>query len=201
MFEFIKGEIVEKKTTHLVIENNEIAYNIHISLTTYDKITAKGNQTKIFLHLDVKENDLTLYGFYSKLERRVFRSLIKVSGVGPKIAISILSGISISNLVNAIADRDVELLKTVPGIGKKSAQRLIVELKESFETISVKIEKKFKVSEEERNIIKDAQEALISLGYNRTAVQKEIQHFMKNHDIKSSEEIVKTVIKKFYNKK
>ncbi|MEA2104201.1 MAG: Holliday junction branch migration protein RuvA [Candidatus Cloacimonadota bacterium] len=198
MLEFIKGEILEKKSTYITVENNGIGYKINISVNTYDKIPKKGNIGKIFLHLNVGEKDFTLYGFHSIVERSVFESLIKVSGIGSKIAISILSGISISNLLNAISENNVKLLTTVPGIGKKTAQRLIVELKDVFDNFAIPDRKEYQVSKENQGIVTDAQNALISLGYNRNSVIKEIRNFITNNKAYSSEEIVKFVIRKFY---
>jgi len=199
MYDFIIGIIKEKKTTSVVIENNGLGYIVNIPISTYDQIGAIGELCKLFLHLYVRENDLRLFGFYTVEEREIFESLIKVSNIGPKIAISILSGISVKSLIEAVAKQDIELLSSVPGIGKKSSQRIIIELKDSFERL---IEEKVigtEATREERAIITDAENALISLGYNKISVKREIQKFLSKNKPTSSGEIVKTIIRQLYS--
>ncbi len=199
MYDFITGIIKEKKTTSVVIENNGLGYAVNIPISTYDQIGAIGELCKLFLHLYVRENDLRLFGFYTVEEREIFESLIKVSNIGPKIAISILSGISVKSLIEAVAKQDIELLSSVPGIGKKSSQRIIIELKDSFERF---IEEKVigtEATKEERAIITDAENALISLGYNKISVKREIQKFLSKNKPTSSGEIVKTIIRQLYS--
>lgn len=200
MFEYIRGTISEKKTTYVVLDAGGIGYHITIPISTYDMLGDAGTTGRLYIHFHVRENELRLFGFASKDERDVFESLLKVAGIGPKIAISILSGISIKELFEVVARQDVQVLSTVPGIGKKSSERIIVELKDKFEDI---ISGKFidiSSSPEERNFINDAENALISLGYTKTAVIKEIQKYLSSHTPGSAEEIVKNVIKKFYSR-
>lgn len=199
MYDFIKGKIILKKTTLVVVENNDLGYVINIPISTYDQLGNVGDFCRLYLHLYVRENDMKLFGFYSIEEREVFESLIKVSNIGPKIAISILSGISVKNLVEAVANQDVELLSTVPGIGKKSSLRIIIELKDSFERLIGEKIIGIEATREERMIIMDAENALISLGYNRSSVKKEIHKFLSKQKPTSSEEIVKTIIRQLYS--
>ena len=119
MYDFISGKICEKKATKVVLENNEIGYSIIIPISTFDSIGTIGEKCKLFLHYHVRENDIAFFGFHTIEEREIFESLIKISGIGPKIAISILSGISVKDLFLAVTNQDVELLSSVPGIGKK----------------------------------------------------------------------------------
>ncbi len=199
MFEYIKGKITEKKTTYAVIDIQGIGYKINIPITTSEQIGDVGTEVKLFTYLDVKENDLTIYGFHSSLQREVFQSLIKVSGIGAKIAISVLSGLSIENLISSIAEKNVAMLTEIPGVGKKTAQRLIVELKDSFADLSLESKANMKVSDNTKNLIRDSENALISLGYNRRTVKKEIRKYLKNNKPTSSEVIVKNVIKSIHN--
>ncbi|MCD6102308.1 MAG: Holliday junction branch migration protein RuvA [Candidatus Cloacimonetes bacterium] len=199
MYDFITGIIKEKKTTSVVIENNGLGYIVNIPISTYDQIGAIGDPCKLFLHLYVRENDLKLFGFYTVAEREIFESLIKVSNIGPKIAISILSGISVKSLIEAVAKQDIELLSSVPGIGKKSSQRIIIELKDSFERLVEEEVIGAEATKEERAIITDAENALISLGYNKISVKREIQKFLAKNKPTSSGEIVKTIIRQLYS--
>jgi len=125
MYEYISGKIVEKKTTYVVIDANGIGFYITVPISTYDKLGEVGTLGKLYIRFHVRENEQRLFGFATKEERVVFDSLLKVAGIGPKIAISILSGITINDLFDVISRQDVKLLSTVPGIGKKSSERII----------------------------------------------------------------------------
>ncbi len=201
MFEYISGTIVEKKTTNIVLETNGIGYYITIPISTYDKLGELGSVGKLYIHYHVRENEQRLFGFGTKEERVVFNSLLKVAGIGPKIAISILSGISIKDLFDVVASQDVELLSTVPGIGKKSSERIIIELKDSFDDILPGKFIEYTATPEEQNFVNDAEDALISLGYSKSSILKKIQKFMSENTPSSAEDIVKAIIRNFYSKK
>lgn len=200
MFDYIRGRIVEKKTTYVVIETNGIGYYINIPISTYDKLGETGTDGKLFIHFHVRENEQRLFGFATKEERVVFDSLLKVAGIGPKIALSILSGISIKDLFDVVARQDVRLLSTVPGIGKKSSERIIVELKDSFDDLLTHRFIEYTATREEQDFVSDAENALLSLGYSKASVMKEIQKYMRDHKPASAEELVKAVIRTFYSK-
>ncbi len=201
MFEYISGKIVEKKTTYTVVDANGIGYYITIPISTYDKLGEVGSVGKLYIRFHVRENEQRLFGFASKEERIVFDSLLKVAGIGPKIAISILSGITIKDLFDVIARQDVKLLSTVPGIGKKSSERIIIELKDKFDDLLPGKFIEYTATQEEQNFVNDAEDALISLGYSKSSILKKIQKFMSENTPSSAEEIVKAVIKNFYSKK
>jgi Holliday junction DNA helicase RuvA len=198
VYDFIKGKIVEKKATSVVLEVNGIGYTLHIPISTYDKIGKVGDEGKLFIYLYIRDNDLKLFGFATTKERIIFESLLKVSNIGPKIAISILSSISPEDLIEVVSNHDVELLSTLPGIGKKSSERIIVELKDKFESLSETISVKNVRSPEDKKMISDAENALISLGYNKNIVQREIRKFLSMNKPTSSEEIVRAIIKHLY---
>ncbi|HHI88146.1 MAG: Holliday junction branch migration protein RuvA [Candidatus Cloacimonas sp. 4484_140] len=201
MFEYISGTIVEKKTTNIVLETNGIGYYITIPISTYDKLGELGSVSKLYTHFHVRENEQRLFGFATKEERIMFNSLLKVAGIGPKIAISILSGISIKDLFDVVASQDVKLLSTVPGIGKKSSERIIVELKDSFDDTLTSKFIEYTATKEEQSFAQDAEDALLSLGYSKASVLKQIQKYMTDNNPVSAEEIVKAVIRNFYSKK
>jgi len=197
MFEYISGKIVEKKTTSIVLETNGIGYYITIPVSTYDKLGELGSASKLYIHFHVRENEQRLFGFATKEERIVFDSLLKVAGIGPKIAISILSGITIKDLFDVITRQDVKLLSTVPGIGKKSSERIIIELKDKFDDILPGNFIEYTATPEEQNFVNDAEDALISLGYSKANVIKKIQKFMSENTPSSAEDIVKAIIRNF----
>ncbi|MBN2018439.1 MAG: Holliday junction branch migration protein RuvA [Candidatus Cloacimonetes bacterium] len=200
MYDYIVGRIAEKKTTYTVLETNGIGYYINIPISTYDKLGEINSDGKLFIRFHVRENEQRLFGFATKEERIVFDSLLKVAGIGPKIALSILSGISIKDLFDVVARQDVKLLSTVPGIGKKSSERIIVELKDSFDDLFADKFIEYTASTEEQDFVSDAETALISLGYSKPSVIKMIQKYMRDNKPASAEEIVKAVIRQFYSK-
>jgi len=131
MITHIRGKLIEKNPTFVVVESNGIGYLLHISLNTFSKIT---DSEAIFLHthLQVKEDSHTLYGFISKIEREIFRLLISVSGVGPSIARTMLSSMTTDEIQQAIASGNVGVIQSVKGIGAKTAQRVLVDLKDKL---------------------------------------------------------------------
>ena len=130
MFNYIKGEIIEKFENQVIIENNGIGYEFNVSMNTRDMCGIIGDIVKMHTFLSVKEDGISLFGFYSLEEKNLFLNLITVSGVGPKSALQILSGGQLSELNIAISTGDVGYLAKIKGIGKKTAERIVVELKD-----------------------------------------------------------------------
>ena len=131
MITHLKGKLVEKSPTNVVIEVNGIGYWVNISLTTFSQIPDNEN-IKLYTHLQVKEDSHSLYGFYSKKEREIFRLLISVSGVGTSTARTMLSSLDPQQVVEAISSNNVSIIQSVKGIGSKTAQRLIIELRDKI---------------------------------------------------------------------
>ena len=131
MITHLKGKLVEKSPTNVVIEVNGIGYWVNISLTTFSQIPDNEN-IKLYTHLQIKEDSHSLYGFYSKREREIFRLLISVSGVGTSTARTMLSSLDPQQVVEAISSNNVSIVQSVKGIGSKTAQRLIIELRDKI---------------------------------------------------------------------
>ena len=130
MITFLHGKLVEALPTQVIVNVNGVGYEALIPLSSYDKLPAPGQEVKLLTHLVVREDAHTLYGFMSAAERDLFRLLINsVSGIGPKLAITILSGAKVEELAQAIANGDLPRLVTIPGVGRKTAERLVLELK------------------------------------------------------------------------
>lgn len=190
MFEYIKGKVVSIKEDYIVIENNNIGYKIFTSIATISQIK-KDEEIIIYIYFNVREDGVYLYGFYREEELDMFNLLIIVSGVGPKTALGILSTLMPSELKLAIMNRDIKTLTKAPGIGKKTAERIILELKDRVEKIDIRI------NEEDIILMDDSTdiviEALESLGYSSGEVKK----VLVNLDIKdkSEEDIIKLVLK------
>jgi len=161
MIGHIKGFIVSKKPTQVLIDCNGVGYEVDVPMSTFYDLPTVGEQVKLLTHLIVREDAHLLFGFATSEEREVFRQLIKVNGVGAKVALSILSGISLHELVDAIMNQNSNLLVSIPGIGNKTADRLVLELKGKFANIID--DKSIQNTSSETN---DIQNALISLGYS-----------------------------------
>lgn len=189
----LKGRLVEKNPTHVIVDCNGVGYFLHISLHTYEQLTTEELIT-IYTHLSIKEDAHTLYGFVTKLEREIFRLLISVSGVGPSIARTMLSSMNSEEIQQAIASGNVALIQSVKGIGAKTAQRLILDLKD-------KVLKTFEFDENElvaHNTNKDeALSALEVLGFARKISEKVIDKVLKEQPDLSVEEIIKKTLKSF----
>ena len=187
----IRGKLVEKNPTSAVIDCAGVGYLLHISLQTFSALPDNEN-VQLFAHLSVREDAHTLYGFFSKTEREVFKLLISVSGVGPSIARTMLSSMSSEEVQNAIASENVQLIQSVKGIGAKTAQRVIVDLKD-------KILKTFDIDEislKTNNTNKEeALSALEVLGFNRKQSEKVITAILKDSPNETVELLIKKALK------
>ena len=163
MINYIIGKVTEKEENMIVVESNGIGYEIQVSSHTANSIEFDNEYAKILTYMQVKEDGICLYGFISKEEKNIFLKLISVSGIGPKMAIGILSGVTIPELINAILSQDVKMLCTIKGLGKKTAERLLVELKDqTMPNVNV-------VSNDNLNYnaIDQVTDALVSLGVGK----------------------------------
>lgn len=192
MITHLNGKLTEKNPTNVVIECNGIGYFIYISLQTYSQIPDREN-ILLQTHLVIREDAHILYGFYSKLERELFKLLISVSGVGPSIAITMLSSMTTEQIQHAIASQDVALIKSVKGIGEKTAQRVILDLRD-------KIQKTFNISNDllttDNTIKNETLIALEVLGFSRKISEKTVLTLLKENPDISLEELIKQALKK-----
>ena len=186
----ITGKLLEKTPTYVVIECSGIGYFINISLQTYSSIDEEA--CKLFTHLSVKEDSHTLYGFYDQNERHLFRNLISVSGVGPSTAQVILSTYNPSEIITYITTADVAAIQQVKGIGAKTAQRIIIDLKDK---VAKGLPKSDILFEQDNTIKIESLSALLALGFNKKSAEQKIDKVLKeNPDISSVEELVKTAL-------
>lgn len=174
MIEYIKGTLTEKEVTRVAIEAHGVGYNISIPLSTYEKLPETGTNLLLHIHYLVREDAHKLYGFLSKTEREMFRHLIGITKIGPKVALSVLSGITVDDLVNCINSGDSRRLEKIPGVGQKTAQRLLIELKGKVGSslVSSISEGALAVNSGNLKIRDEAFAAMVSLGYNDKQVQK-----------------------------
>ena len=187
MISHISGKLLERTPTYVVIDCNGIGYKLHISLQTYSSIST--DHCKLLTHLSIKEDSHTLYGFYSEEERQVFRQLISVSGVGPSTARMILSTYSAEEIVSYIISADVGSIQSVKGIGGKTAQRIIIDLKDK---VGKGQEKSDLLFVKDNTIKEEALSALLALGFTKKMAESKIAAVMKNNsDDLSVEDLVK----------
>lgn len=194
MINSIKGALSEISPANITITANGIGYEILISLSTFDKLPKIGSDCKILTYLHVREDILQLYGFLTHEEKDLFKLLLTVSGIGPKTALTILSGMTIENLKNAIASENTGLLNEIPGVGKKTAQRIIIELKERVGGVGIKLPKP--ILKEEELILNDAISALLNLGYKQMPAQGAVEKALAEAESKIKlEDLIKRALK------
>jgi len=193
MIGWLTGELLEKQAPTILLNVNGVGYELEAPMTTFYELPAVNEQTTLFVHMVVREDAQLLFGFASKQQRELFRSLIKVNGVGPKVALAVLSTLSAQELLQCMAQEDFKQLTKVPGIGMKTAQRLVVEMKD-------RLEKEFgDVALEARsagtgmvNDRQDAIAALLSLGYKSAEANRIVKSLP---DDLSSEEIIRQALR------
>ena len=199
MISYIKGKLTEVEDGIIVVENNGIGFNIHVPATVISSFSSIGDEVKVYTYLQIREDAHSLFGFLSRDDLNIFKMLINVNGIGPKGALAILSTISPDDLRFAILSDDAKLISTAPGIGSKTAQKLILELKdkiklaETFESYSKSVNT---VKTDDVLIAKnEAVEALVSLGYGSAEAMRAVRD-VENADELDSEEILKRALKK-----
>lgn len=194
MIDFIKGTVAELTPTYCVLETNGVGYDVSISLNTYTEIGAR-SQVMLYIHESIREDAFQLFGFTQKMERELFRKLITVSGIGPSIARVMLSSMNPKELSIAIIEGNVNLLKTIKGIGAKTAERVIVDLKDK-----VKLDGDILFGESKGIVTSnmasvEAVAALVMLGYNQKASGKVVQKIASMSGDMKVDQIIKQALK------
>jgi Holliday junction DNA helicase RuvA len=185
MIGFLTGKIISSKPTRILLDVNGVGYAVNISINTFENIADK-ESVSLFIYTSVREDSITLYGFYSEAEKQMFELLISVTGIGPKLAQSILSGIQTDDLKDAIQRGDISRIIAVPGIGRKTGERLVLELKNKVDMISEEGKKEIPFS-----IKKEAVAALTTLGYNSKVADTIIREVLSAEPDLSLEELIK----------
>lgn len=193
MITYIKGKLVEKNPAYLVIETpGGVAYYIHISLNTFSKL-GDAEEIRIFTHYVIKEDAHALYGFFDETERTLFRLLISVNGIGPNTACIILSALSPNELVAAISGEDAKTIQSIKGIGTKTAQRLILDLKDKTAKMQTGVDK---IPGTYNNNKNEALSALVSLGFAKNAADGVLDKILKSEGTELSiEDLIKKALK------
>jgi len=194
MIALLQGEIAYKSIDHIILDVNGVGYRLLIPLSSFYSLPDNG-PVRLFVHTHVREDAIHLFGFLSAAEKEMFSILISVSGVGPKLAINILSHIPATELTTAIASGDVKRLSGLPGIGKKTAERLVLELKDKVPAIEVQSAGVDRTaSAPQRDALDDLVSALVNLGYKETLAKKAVESLELSSDV-SFENALKSALK------
>ena len=193
----IEGTIIEKNPPEILVEVAGITYEILVPMSTLYQLPESGELVRLHTHFSVREDAQTLYGFFDAETKKMFRSLVRVNGVGPKMALGILSGMSVEDFVQAVRNNDSEAMVRMPGIGKKTAERLMIEMRDkmiewgSDDNVGSDLPSQTKSS-----FTKDAEIAMINLGYKPQQAARAIAQVLKvNPEINDSEELIRFSLK------
>jgi holliday junction DNA helicase RuvA len=177
MIAHLRGRLISKHPNHAIVEAGGVGYEVNISIPTFSGLPALGSEISLFIYTHVREDTLALFGFLKPEDKQLFEKLLSVSGIGPKLAITILSGMAADTMVAAIRGNNVALLTRIPGIGKKTAERMVLELRDKLAS--------FGASETVPTILpleEDVISALVNLGYQRGLVEKTLGQLAKGPD-------------------
>src|SRR3954471_2783304 len=198
MITFLAGKLAAALPTQAIVDVNGVGYEVMIPLSSYDRLPAAGQPVQILTRLVVREDAHLLFGFMSTSERDLFRLLVNnVSGIGPKLALAVLSGMSVSNFKSAVVNGDVASLAKISGLGKKTAERIVLELKDklgvaaAWEAASAE-----HAPTAEQSQANEAVLALIALGYKQVDAHKAVRDLQEKEQISSAEELVKMALKR-----
>ena len=177
MIAYLRGLLLSKSPNLIVVECSGVGYEVAISVATFSALPNEGTNAALHIYTNVREDQIALFGFAELTEKRLFEKLLTISGIGPKLAITVLSGISAERLVTAIRSGDHATLTRIPGIGKKTAERVVLELKDKLETLAVPTSADAPLSHGAAG--EDAISALVNLGYQRPVAQKAVEAALK----------------------
>jgi len=198
MITFLDGKLVSALPTQATVDVNGVGYEVFIPLSSYDKLPTVGQPIRILTHLAVREDAHILYGFMTVPERDLFRLLVNsVSGIGPKLALAVLSGMSVSNFKTAVVNSDIAAISKISGLGKKTAERIVLELKDKLGVAAAwQAATAAYAPTPEQEQANEAVLALIALGYKLVDAHKAVRDLQTQGQAKSAEELVKLALKK-----
>lgn len=198
MYHYLIGKVAEKTPVAVILDVNGIGYEVRVSLSTFSSLPGLGQVVKLFTHFVVREDAQLLYGFATEEEREAFRLLISISGIGPKLAITLLSGVTLPELKRAIQERNIPVLTAISGIGQKTAERVVIELKDKIGKAEIPAGKEIAHDQSiSDQMVEDSVQALVSLGYTKQKAKEAVQKSLKTLLGKkpSVEEIIRAALK------
>lgn len=195
MIAYVSGKLVERTPSRVVIDVHGVGLEVHIPASSFDKLPALGESVKLLTYHYVREDNMQLFGFATTSERRVFESMLGVSGVGPRLALAALSALDVQELRRGIMGGDAGLLTRIPGVGRKTAERLVVELRDRF--AQVELDQSGDVGPKSDGSARlDALAALESLGLSRSAAEERIRRVMReNPGLETAEQLIKLALR------
>jgi len=198
MITFLDGKLASALPTQAIVDVGGVGYEIFIPLSSYDKLPAAGQDIRILTHLHVREDAQILYGFMTAAERDLFRLLVNnVSGIGPKLALAVLSGMSVNSFKAAVVNSDVASLSKISGLGKKTAERIVLELKDKLGVAAAwEAASAMHAPTPEQEQANEAVLALIALGYKQSDAHKAVREMQEKDEAKPAEELVKLALKR-----
>jgi Holliday junction DNA helicase RuvA len=199
MFAFFRGELISSSAEDAVVEVSGIGYRLHISSGTYRRLPEPGTVVLLFSHLHVREDALQLFGFLEEEELLLFRLLLSISGVGPKLALAVLSGLDVRQVQEAIVSNQPERLYGISGVGKKTAARIILELRDKILKIQPPASESARSSVTDRSLQDDAVAALVTLGFSRVPAQKAVALILERTDGLTVEGVVRSALASIQN--
>jgi Holliday junction DNA helicase RuvA len=198
----IKGELLEKQPPHLMVDVQGVGYELDAPMSTFYRLPAVGQMVMLHTHFVVREDAQQLFAFFDRQERSLFRTLIKVNGVGPKLGLAILSGIETDDFVRCVNNNDIAALVRVPGVGKKTAERLIIEMKDKFkdwmpanQPFALEGGSQALSTAQSFDSRQEAESALIALGYKPAQASKSVGQASKAGEDQSAEELIRAALK------
>ncbi len=198
MIGHLRGQLLVKKPNAVILDVHGVGYEVHIPLTSFYELPSEGSEVALKIHTHVREDALTLFGFHSQREKDFFLKLVSISGIGPKLAISILSGAQVEELAQAIADGNLARLTAVPGVGRKTAERLVLELKSQVAPflVSDQVESARDVAKPSA-LEEDILSALVNLGYPRNSAEKALSTVLRSAECERTfEEVLRSTLKR-----
>jgi Holliday junction DNA helicase RuvA len=196
MIAFLRGRVVDKQPNRVIIDIQGVGYDVHVPLSTFYEIGDVGSDVALRVHTHVREDALQLYGFLTELERQLFERLIAISGIGPKLAVAVLSGMDPRDLLTAVQRADVARLTGIPGVGTKTAERIVLELKDRLAQIALPAAAHAAAAMSGPDRLRaDLLSALQNLGYHRPQAEKAIESAVKSMTEQTFEQALKSALR------
>lgn len=180
MIASLSGTLTEKSASEVTVEVGGVGYRVFVSLQTQSRLPSVGNAIRLLIQTTVREDDISLYGFFEEDEKQLFQKLLSVSGIGPKLALTVLSGLLPHDLVQALRSEDLVRLTAIPGIGRKTAERMIVDLKDKLIGLETKVPSR--PSDGRKKIYEETLSALMNLGYHRPVAERTLSKLTIQED-------------------
>ena len=195
MIALLRGTLVEKHPNQAIVDVGGVGYDVTVPISTFSKLPDAGTEVRLRIHTHVREDALQLFGFLTELERQLFERLISINGIGPKLAIAVLSGLDPRELVAAVQRGDVARLVSIPGVGKKTAERIVLELRDRLQQLAVPVMASTPASTGADRLRIDLVSALQNLGYHRPQAEKAVESTLASSPDATFEDALRQVLR------